>query len=728
MRDNIILLGIVAAFVVLSAYYSFTTPLFESPDEVWHYAYIREITTRRSFPVMQAGAAQPWAQEGTQAPLYYLLGAPLIAWINPGELETLPTSNPFARIGEPQAATSDNRNAFLHTPDKVFPWRGTALATHLLRLYSVALGALTVALTFALAREIFPESRSLARLAATFVAFLPQFLFIGSSINNDNLATTLATVMVWQLARTLRRGVTTKRALILGALAGGALLTKFNLVTLVPLALLVMFIAAAPKRAWHAAFVGASAFVIVVALIAGWWYARSFSLYGDPSGLSLIINMIGERPVPISIARWFLAENEGLRLSTWGVFGWMNVLATPEFYWFFDLLALAGIAGMIAVALSLRGAVFATKQSPNPIWRQLHLRAVQVLLRSARNDTLLLALWCAITFAALVYYNLALPAAQGRLLFPALAAWAVLWARGITALVPARFQTGTLVPLGAAQFVVAALTPALFIAPAYAPTRINANVIPADATRVEVRYANGTEILAAHVNRAETQPGDALDITIYTRVPDSHAARGALFVHLVNSTDVIVAQRDSAIASGNWSALAYPAMVADSLRVPIPVTAPAPDNWRVEIGLYDLTTHKRLGDAITLARLPAHTHSNPWQFDFDGRTTLLRAEIVPSAISRSDTLRIVLHWSTAPSNYRVFVHALGDADRIWASSDTALAREMELILRFAPDTPPGVYPLELGVYPVNGDRVPVFDARSQLIGDRLFLGPIRVTP
>jgi hypothetical protein len=722
MRDKIFLLGIVAAFVGLGAYYSFTTPLFEAPDEVWHYAYIREIATRHGFPVMQAGAAQSWAQEGTQAPLYYLIGTPLIAWINPSELETLPTPNPFARIGEPQAATNDNRNAFLHTPDEVFPWRGTALAAHLLRLYSVALGALTVALTYALAHEIFPDSRTVAFVAAAFVALLPQFLFIGSSINNDNLATALATAVVWQLARILRRGITIKRALGLGALAGGALLTKFNLVTLVPLALLVLFIAAAPKRAWRAALVGVSTFVIVIVLIAGWWYTRSFSLYGDPSGLSLIINMIGERPVPISIARWFLAENEGLRLSTWGVFGWMNVLAAPAFYWFFDLLALAGIAGMIVAALSLR----AKRSNPRP-----GIGDCFVAENDPRNDTLLsalLMLWCAITFAALVYYNLALPAAQGRLLFPALAAWAVLWARGIIALVPARFQIGALVPLGAAQFVVAALTPALFITPAYAPTTINANVIPADATRVVVRYANGTEILAVRVNRAETQPGDTLDITVYSRVPDSHAARGALFVHLVNSVEVIVAQRDSAIASGNWSALAYPAIVADSLRVPIPVTAPAPDNWRVEIGMYDLASRERLGDAITLSRLPARAKSDAWQFDFDGRTTLLRAEIAPYAVARGDVLRVILHWSAAPSNYRVFVHALGDAERIWADADTALAREMELTLRFAPDTPPGVYPLELGVYPVNGDRVPVFDARSQLIGDRLFLGPIRVTP
>ena len=720
MRDKIILLGIVAAFVMLGAYYSFTTPLFESPDEVWHYAYIREIATRRGFPVMQAGAAQPWAQEGTQAPLYYLLGAPLIAWFNPGELEVLPTPNPFVRLGEPQAATSDNRNAFLHTPDEAFPWRGTPLAAHLLRLYSVALGALTVALTFALAREIFPEPRSLARLAAAFVVFLPQFLFISGSINNDNLATMLATAMVWQLARTLQRGITIRRALILGALAGGALLTKFNLVTLVPLALLVLFIAAAPKRAWRTAFGSASAFVIVVALIAGWWYARSFSLYGDPSGLSLIINMIGERPVPISIARWFFAENEGLRLSTWGVFGWMNVLAAPEFYWFFDLLALAGVAGMITAILSLRA-----KRS------KLQLRFGDCFAENARNDTLLpalLMLWCAITFAALVYYNLALPAAQGRLLFPALAAWAVLWACGITALVPARFQTGALVPLGAAQFIAAALAPALFIAPAYAPATISANAIPADATRVDARYANGAEILAAQVNRAETQPGDALDITIYTRVPDARAARGALFVHLVNSVEVIVAQRDSAIASGNWSTLTYPTMVADPLRVSVPLTAPAPDDWRVEIGMYDLESREQVGDAVTIARLPARAKSDAWQFDFDGRATLLRAEISPRAVKGGDALRVVLRWSAAPPNYRVFIHALGDSDRIWASVDAALAREMELVLRFAPDTPPGVYPLELGMYPVNGDRVPVFDARGQLIGDRLFLGPIRVTP
>jgi hypothetical protein len=52
-----------------------------------------------------------------------------------------------------------------------------------------------------------------------------------------------------------------------------------------------------------------------------------------------------------------------------------------------------------------------------------------------------------------------------------------------------------------------------------------------------------------------------------------------------------------------------------------------------------------------------------------------------------------------------------------------------LQLRFDAQTPPGVYPLEFGVETVpEGDRLEVFDAQGLDLGDRLFLGPIRVTP
>ncbi len=708
--------ALVIAFSALGATYSFANPIFEAPDELWHYAYIREIATQRGFPVMLAGGAQPWAQEGTQAPLYYLLGAPLIAGIDARELEALPAPNPFARLGEPQAGTNDNRNLYWHTPDEAFPFRGTALAAHLLRLYSVALGALTVALTFALAREILPARVGAAIAAAGFVALLPQFIFIGSSINNDNLATTLATAMLWQLARALREGITPRRVVILGLIAGGALLTKFNTVTLIPLALLAFVLIAAPRRAWRTLLGASGAFVAIVALIAGWWYARSFALYGDPSGLALIINLIGERPVPIHLARWFLGESEGLVRSTWGVFGWMNVLADPRWYWLFDLLALLGVAGIIGAGLSRRRDFAPANFSA--AWRRV--------LRPDLLGLALLAIWCAVTYAGVVRYNLALPAAQGRLLFPALGAGATLWAWGVTTILPARIQTGAIVLLLATQATAASIVPMLFIAPAYTPTRVSADAIPARAARVNARFANGAEILAVDVPRTTVQPGDAFDLTIYTRVADAPAARAAVFAHVVNSAEVIVAQRDSALASGNWGALTFPTILADSFRVQIPLTAPAPDAWQIVIGMADLESRGRLGEPLSVARLTAQANDAAWRLDFDGKAILDRAQIAPFAVAPGGTLAIRSTWRDIQPGWRVFAHALGDADRIWASADEPLARDLEFALTFAPDTPPGVYPVELGVYPINGDRVAVYDARQQLLGDRIFLGPVRV--
>ncbi len=701
-RDQFACGALVVVFLALAAYYSLVNPPFEAPDEVWHFAYVREIAQAHGLPVMLAGTNQPWAQEGTQAPLYYLLGAPLIAWMD--SPLPLPAANPFARIGEPQAATNDNRNAFFHTAADMFPFQDTALALHLLRLYSAVLGGLTVAFTFALAREVFPDVPVLAPLAAAFVAFLPQFLFISAAVNNDNLATLLSTVFLWQLARVLRRGASARRAVLLGAMAGAALLTKFNTFTLIPLALVALFWQGAPRRAWRSLFLNMGLVVLAAALIAGPWYARNLLLYGDLSGVSLVIEMIGRRVAPLDPVRWFLAENAGLRFSTWGVFGWMDILAVPAFYTGFDLLALAGFVGMLVAAARRAWSVGAT----------------------------VLALWVAIVFAELVYYNLQLPAAQGRLLFPALAAWAALWARGILALLPSRAHRPAAVALGAALLLVAGLTPALYIAPAYAPT--TAEALPVDALRVNAAFANGAEILGARLDRSEIEPGGAVDVTIVTALARPESARAALFVHLVDAADIIVAQRDSAIASGNWNGLDYPVQVADTLRVEVPVTAEGPGQWRVEIGLYDLDTGVRANEVgtgrniFTIGLLPARDSSSTWGFDFGGRTVLDHAEITPERVAPGGSVRVALWWQVAVPDALVFVHALGSANHIWASADGPLTREMELVLTFDPGTPPGVYPLELGILPTSGDRLPVFDADRQLVGDRLFRGPVRVAP
>ena len=66
------------------------------------------------------------------------------------------------------------------------------------------MGAVTVWATYALAVLVFPGRPELAVAAAAFIAFLPEFLFISGSVNNDNLAAMLSGLTLLQMARLWR--------------------------------------------------------------------------------------------------------------------------------------------------------------------------------------------------------------------------------------------------------------------------------------------------------------------------------------------------------------------------------------------------------------------------------------------------------------------------------------------------------------------------------------------
>jgi 4-amino-4-deoxy-L-arabinose transferase-like glycosyltransferase len=777
MRPQRLLFLLVVIFIGLACYYSITTPTFESPDEVWHYQFIRQVAVNRGLPVVIPGADQPFRHEGLQPPLYYALGAVLIAWMNPRELENLPRRNPYARIGEPAFATNDNRNAFLHTFDETFPYRGAALAAHLLRLYSVLLGAATVVFTFLLAREILKptphpqtplpppfkreggegaqgvrsEGESIALFAAAFVAFLPQFLFISGAISNDNLATMLSAATLWQLARLMKRGLAIKSAVVLGLFVGGALLAKVSTIALIPVVLLVIAYLTWRKRAWLQGIQAGAVFLAVVAIIAGWWYVRNVQLYGEIYPFTPLAALVGARPTPSDLWRWIGAEGEGLRLSAWGVFGWFNILSSPWFYLFYDALAALGLLGLMYALVrreNLALGLVVHQNDPAGLRYGFLRRRIHILTRSVQlhhvDALAILPIWIGLCFIALWRYSSMIVSTQGRLLFPALPAWGALWAWGMLTPVPSRFRAWEMGAIGGALFASALLTPSLFIAPAYIPTIITENELPANVTRLDRRFENGVEWLGASVDRTNVRAGEALTVIVYERVSEAQAPYAATFIHLVNSAEVIVAQRDGLIGSGNLSTRQAPYVVADTFRVVVPVTAPAPDDWRVEMGIYDPSSGRRftafdqggrgLGEALTLSTIHGQAGvPAEWNFDFDGRVSLDGAELDRTALMRGEVLRLTLHWrgvSTGPNRYHVFAHALGGNDRIWAAADNVLGGQpaTKLDLHFDPATPPGVYPLEVGVYPEpDGDRLEVFDAHGQDLGDRVFLGPVRVT-
>ena len=187
------------AFVALALIYSLTVPLFEGPDEIWHYAFANHLASGGGLPVFDVKQPATFLRNGAHPPLYYALIAALIA---PIDRSDFPVEYRF-NLASPKitpGGSGTSPNLLIHTAREDFPFYNTALAGHLARLVSIALGALTVVGVFAVARRLLREDR-LALVATALVAFIPQFVYGAALINNDALAACAATTRGrWHLA------------------------------------------------------------------------------------------------------------------------------------------------------------------------------------------------------------------------------------------------------------------------------------------------------------------------------------------------------------------------------------------------------------------------------------------------------------------------------------------------------------------------------------------------
>lgn len=740
--------AILLLFVALGLGYSLAVPPFEKPDEVYHYAFARHLSQGNPLPVQTTEASGPWLHEGTQPPLYYFLAGRLIAGIDQSDFDRLIVPNPQVNLGVP--LLDGNKNFMLYSAVSR-PLRGTNLAVHVGRWFSLVLGCISVLLVYLTARLAFPARSPLPVVTALLIAAIPQVAFIFSSVSNDSMISVTALAVIYWLARLLvqepDRPLRGWQFVVLGVLLGLAALSKLQGLVLLAPAGLVMLWLAWQRRSWQR-LLAATVLVALPALaVAGWWYWRNYTLYGEWLAANRLLTITGLRTTPRTW-RGFVGEMNGLRYSFWAMFGWFNIMLPAWVYRLLDAVTGLALAGLALRSFHRtwsrgfsrsRGVPSSTLQpaeaSTPPLSRHHH---VQVFL----------ALWAVILIAFMVYWSTFATSSQGRLLFPALSAFGVLLVAGWsvwTDYLPRAWRLPVLASLPAGLLACSLVSLIVVLPSAYhAPAALTG--LPADAQ--EVRLAFGfagdtnvtVELVGVKLPTARYRPGESVPITLYLRAPRRLAEDLFLFVQLLDEEGRTLGNITTHAGWGrNPTSLWEPgALYPDAYEVPItePIDARSPLAATVYVGFArpdDPTAlletrapdgtpaSAMIGQADILpARPPDATGLTPLAVTFDDHMRLIAARTPAEVAAGKDELPIALLWAstgTPGQDYTAFVHLFDAAGQRaagfdqppaasryptsrWRSGDRVLS---EFAVPLPPDLPVGTYDLWVGLYPSDSE-------------------------
>jgi hypothetical protein len=621
-------------------------------------------------------------------------------------------------------------NVAIHDASESFPWHSSALAMHLLRFASLAMGAATVLATYRLGRLIFLQNEPLALIAAAINAFVPQFVFITAAVNNDALVIALSAWTLVVLVEIAPGSMRWRDFVALGVLLGLGALTKYSSLVLFLLAALVVLIAARKREARPVLARGTVIAFALAALIAGWWYARNVLLYGDPLGWGMWQSSYATAVRTIPLSGWYIGFLlDLLYRSFWATFGWMNVTVDGWLYAVFGAAALLALVGWVRFVLNKGDACIAITFGPD----------ARIALAVLWLDVAVIAIGAAqfmLTFDG--------AGSQGRYLFPALPAIAILLVIGWQ-----QFGEQWLPAFAAGFFVVAAACPWAYIAPAYAlPAQLSQADIAAILHRADVNFGQQIRLLGFDVRPDDApapnpahrssmgagaservHPGDTVEVDLFWQAIADVRDDYRVFVHLLGPGDAMLGQIDRRPFEGRYPTDRWRTgeSFRDSYRIRVAadaVTGPA----RVEVGFYRYPSMKRLpvvgdGDSviitrIKIARLPSagiKPAATPIIADLGGEIRLLGYALAPASPVPGETVRLKLVWQalTRPTtDYTVFVHLLDEQDHIVAQADsmpqngeypTSLWDATEVVsdehtLSIPPGLAPGRYRLAVGMY------------------------------
>ncbi len=651
--------------LVIATLYSVINPIHEGTDELRHYRFIQYIIQNKSLPVQ---GQEDCRSQSHHPPLFYMMAAVVSAGVDTGEGVCVNgQANPFWGYRQWEVGT-DNKNQYIHPPSEQFPWQGQARAANLARLVNVVLGGLVVIVTWLTARLVWPKNRWMAIGAIPLVAFLPQFLYMSGTLNNDVIAAlaggSVCLVCVLLINRPGPLNNPLKWGIIFGAAYSLALMSKFNLAPFgLPLGLVIIYKTLMPNtltpspspepgegsQNWQSFFTAGFAFVGTTAVLAGWWFLRNQLLYGEPTGFRILTELWGVREASSSWGLLWI-ELPGIWSTFIGRFGFGQIPLPALVYqisWGLTFLAMFGIGF-------------------NAFWHWFNQDRLSGNPDAPiRPHLLLLGLVALIAVVVVFAYVLVSPAgAMGRFLFPGLPAFALLIFWGLTLwpkLLGWNFDRQLAIGLNVVMVWVGLWALFMFLQPAYAQPNNLAEGESAVATSGNVIFFEPfARLLNSSVDSLTVTPGDTITLDLTWEVASDPFGDFYFFVHLIDGeTGELIAQRDTHPATGKFPMTQWTAgyRFAEQINIEVPQTA-HPGQVDLRIGFYAPVEGYRLGisdqfggslgDSYLVTTLDLIERQGPYpnhqSINFDGRARLRGYEFSDRSPAGDEPLTVTFYW------------------------------------------------------------------------------------
>jgi hypothetical protein len=285
---------------------------------------------------------------------------------------------------------------------------------------------------------------------------------------------------------------------------------------------------------------------------------------------------------------------------------------------------------------------------------------------------------------------------------------------------------------------------------------IDANSIKIEQP-IDVTFVGKAELLGAQIDRASVQPGDPIRVTLYWRALQSIDRSYVEFVHLIDQSGIIVAQRDTWPGRGMFPTVLWQAgdVFADSLTLDMPDAAFAPDDAKIQVGLFaddgtrlqaiDASGSELDQDAVSLDQVSIVPHPgsypNPIEANFGDKVDLIGYDMTARDILPGEAVTVTLYWrsrSAFDADYSVFLNALRPSLRI-SAQDTSKPINGHFstqvwplgqvitdvrVLQFPMTAKPGQLDVEVGWFLPKSDRLDVLGGDGHVIDSRVILSPI----